>query len=125
MPHVFTPAAQLRIVFTLTCASPACHLPPTTKRHASDNLRDTTSHMCSAAAAAVFAPGRIRQWTGDTLGWYSGTSTPVLGSASAGYLFIYSMLTLAFLMLMLFRGWVFQYASLTGSQRLHKHMLHK
>jgi hypothetical protein len=39
--------------------------------------------------------------------------------------FIYAMLTLAFLVLMLFRGASFQYASLTGSQKLHKAMLHK
>jgi hypothetical protein len=47
---------------------------------------------------------------------------PVPGQA---YVFIYSMLTLAFLVLMLFRGYNFQYCSLTGCQRMHKEMLHK
>jgi hypothetical protein len=35
------------------------------------------------------------------------------------------MLTLAFLVLMILCGAQFQYASLTGSQKLHKRMLHK
>lgn len=50
---------------------------------------------------------------------------PVLGNPGSAYVFIYAMLTLAFLVLMLFRGYTFQYASLTGSQRLHSNMLHK
>jgi hypothetical protein len=68
---------------------------------------------------------RIRQWTGDTRGWYANKTFPVLSSAGSAYVFIYAMLTLAFLVLMLFRGWNFQYCSLTGSQKMHKKMLHK
>jgi hypothetical protein len=86
------------------------------------------SPFCCAVLSflpAFFPPCRIRQWTGDTQGWYRMGTSPVFGSAGRGYLFIYSMLTLAFLVLMLFRGATFQYASLTGSQRLHKNMLHK
>lgn len=49
----------------------------------------------------------------------------MLSSPGQGYVFIYAMLTLAFLVLMLFRGAQFQHASLTGSQKLHKNMLHK
>jgi hypothetical protein len=41
------------------------------------------------------------------------------------YVFIYAMLTLAFLVLMLCRGATFQFGALTGSNRLHKSMLHK
>jgi hypothetical protein len=70
---------------------------------------------------------RIRQWTGDTRGWYKAGVSPIAGMPVPGqaYVFIYSMLTLAFLVLMLFRGGTFQYCSLTGCQRMHKEMLHK
>lgn len=68
---------------------------------------------------------RIRQWTGDTQKWYAAGVAPVFGKPGQAYVFIYAMLTLAFLVLMLFRGFTFQYASLTGSQRLHAAMLHK
>jgi hypothetical protein len=74
-----------------------------------------------------FPPYRIRQWTGDTRGWYAAGVSPIAGMPVPGqaYVFVYSMLTLAFLVLMLFRGAQFQHASLTGCQKLHKHMLHK
>jgi len=68
---------------------------------------------------------RIRQWTGDTRGWYKAGVGAVFPSPGQSYVFIYAMLTLAFLVLMLFRGATFQYASLGGAQRLHKKMLHK
>lgn len=68
---------------------------------------------------------RIRQWTADTRGWYALKNQPVLSTPGSAYVFIYAMLMLAFLVLMLFRGWNYQYCSLTGSQHLHKKMLHK
>jgi hypothetical protein len=68
----------------------------------------------------------VRQWTGDTRGWYRAGQGPIFGGyAGKDYAFVYGMLTLAFFVLMMFRGATFQYASLTGSQRLHKNMLHK
>jgi hypothetical protein len=68
----------------------------------------------------------VRQWTGDTQGWYKrGYGGVFPGPAGPSYVFIYAMLTTAFLVLMLFRGHTFQYASLNGSQRLSKAMLHK
>jgi hypothetical protein len=75
----------------------------------------------------LLAACRIRQWTGDTRGWYKAGVSPIAGLTNPGsaYVFIYAMLTLAFFVLMLFRGYTFQYASLTGSQRLHSNMLHK
>jgi hypothetical protein len=48
-----------------------------------------------------------------------------LGNPGSAYVFIYAMLTLAFFVLMMCRGATFQYASLTGSQRMHTNMLHK
>ena len=71
------------------------------------------------------AAHRVRQWTGDTRGWYKAGVGGVFPSPSASYVFVYGMLTLAFLVLMLFRGANFQFCSLTGSDRLYRSMLHK
>lgn len=68
---------------------------------------------------------RIRQWTGDTQGWYKNKSNPVFNAPGQAYVFIYGMLTLAFLVLMLFRGHTFHMAGLGGAQKLHKKMFHK
>ncbi len=67
----------------------------------------------------------MRQWTGDTRGWYRNKDQPVFGSPSSAYVFIYGMLTLAFIVLMLFRGHNFQWCTIQGSQRLHTEMLHR
>jgi hypothetical protein len=67
----------------------------------------------------------VRQWTGDTRKWYF-TSAPLLdGRAGPAYVFIYGMLTLAFIVLMLLRGATFHLWTLGSSQRMHKSMLHK
>lgn len=66
----------------------------------------------------------MRNWTGDLRGWYK-TGPPFMGGAGSAYVFIYGMLTVAFLVLMLFRGANFQFCSLTGSDRLHRDMLHR
>jgi hypothetical protein len=68
---------------------------------------------------------RVRQWTGDTLGWYANNSAPFLGSAGKAYVLIYGLLTLAFLGLMLCRGASFHLWTLGSSQRLHSSMVHK
>jgi hypothetical protein len=66
----------------------------------------------------------VRQWTGDTRKWYV-NGPPFFGAAGPAYVFIYGMLTLAFIVLMLLRGATFHIWSLGSSQRLHKNMLHK
>lgn len=90
-------------------------------------LQPVDTAYCCTCLLPFFAPCRIRQWTGDTRGWYAAGVSPIAGLPVPGqaYVFVYSMLTLAFLVLMLFRGAQFQHASLTGCQKLHKHMLHK
>jgi hypothetical protein len=68
----------------------------------------------------------VRQWTADTRKWYIG-GPPFFQNNGAGhaYVFIYGMLTLAFIVLMLLRGATFHKWSLGASQRLHKKMLHR
>lgn len=68
---------------------------------------------------------RIRQWTGDTMFWYRIGRAPFLGAPGQAYVFIYGMLTLAFLVLMLLRGHTFHMCGLGGAQRLQQDMLHK
>uniref|UniRef100_A0A383WNY2 Uncharacterized protein n=1 Tax=Tetradesmus obliquus TaxID=3088 RepID=A0A383WNY2_TETOB len=68
----------------------------------------------------------VRQWTGDTRKWYvNGPPMTIFSAAGPAYVFIYGMLTLAFIVLMLLRGSTFHGWSLGASQRLHKNMLHK
>uniref|UniRef100_A0A383VW30 Uncharacterized protein n=1 Tax=Tetradesmus obliquus TaxID=3088 RepID=A0A383VW30_TETOB len=66
----------------------------------------------------------VRQWTGDTRKWYV-TGPPFFGGAGKAYVFIYGMLTAAFIVLMLLRGATFHLWTLGSSQRMHKSMLHK
>jgi hypothetical protein len=66
----------------------------------------------------------VRQWTSDQRGWYR-NGPPFFGNAGSANVFVYGMLTLAFIVLMVFRGANFQYCSLTGSDRLHRNMLHR
>jgi hypothetical protein len=66
----------------------------------------------------------VRQWTGDTLKWYA-NGAPFFGSAGKAYVFIYGVITAAFICLMLLRGSTFHLWTLGSSQRMHKSMLHK
>eukprot|EP00775_Hariotina_reticulata_P004687 gene4687-4939_t len=67
----------------------------------------------------------VRQWTGDSRGWYKNKDQPMFSYAGASYVFIYAMLTLAFIVLMLFRGTCFHGWTLGSSQHLHSKMVHK
>jgi hypothetical protein len=59
-------------------------------------------------------------------GWYSGANpVPLLGGAGQAYVFLYGMMTVAFLVLMLFRGAFFHLWTLGSSQRMHAKMVHK
>lgn len=57
--------------------------------------------------------------------WYRIGRAPFLGAPGQAYVFIYGMLTLAFLVLMLLRGHTFHLCGLGGAQRLQQDMLHK
>jgi hypothetical protein len=83
---------------------------------------DHTASACYTTPPAT--TNRVRQWTGDQRGWYK-NGPPFFGKAGSANVFIYGMLTLAFLLLMIFRGATFQFCSLTGSDRLHRNMLHR
>lgn len=58
--------------------------------------------------------------------WYRTGAPPApFTAAGRAYVFIYGMLTLAFLVLMMFRGHNFHICGLGGAQRLQQKMLHK
>eukprot|EP00878_Enallax_costatus_P000230 GHUV01000294.1.p1 GENE.GHUV01000294.1~~GHUV01000294.1.p1 ORF type:complete len:1290 (+),score=442.33 GHUV01000294.1:122-3991(+) len=69
----------------------------------------------------------VRQWTGDTRGWYKAgrPGYSLFSAPGPAYVFIYGMLTLAFIFLMLLRGSTFHLWTLGSSQRMHKKMVHK
>jgi hypothetical protein len=67
----------------------------------------------------------VRQWTGDTRGWYKAGAPFFGGKAGPAYVFLYAMITAAFLVLMLLRGSTFHLWTLGSSQRMHRSMLHK
>ncbi|WIA12457.1 hypothetical protein OEZ85_012492 [Tetradesmus obliquus] len=66
----------------------------------------------------------IRQWTGDTMFWYRLGRAPFFSAPGQAYVFIYGMLTLAFLVFMIFRGHNFHMCALGGAQTMQKRMLH-
>lgn len=67
---------------------------------------------------------RVRQWTGDTLGWYKSGSTPFL-SPGQTYVMFYGIIVAAFLLIMLCRGAAFHAWTLGASQSMHSKMVHK
>jgi hypothetical protein len=73
----------------------------------------------------VYLLFRVRQWTGDTRGWYKNGGQPLFTYAGASYVFIYAMVTLGFIVLMLGRGSCFHWWTLGSSQHLHSKMVHK
>ena len=80
---------------------------------------------CRAAAVCCLRYCRVRQWTGDTQGWYKQGYAPVLGGAGPAYVLFYGIITGAFLLLMLCRGGTFHAWTLGSSQRMHSKMVHK
>jgi hypothetical protein len=47
------------------------------------------------------------------------------GDAGKAYVFLYGMMTVAFIVLMLFRGATFHFWTLGSGQRMHAKMVHK
>ena len=66
----------------------------------------------------------MRQWTGDTRGWYKAGAGPFM-AAGPSYVLFYGVITAAFLFLMLCRGGTFHTWTLGSSQHMHSKMVHK
>jgi ABC-type multidrug transport system fused ATPase/permease subunit len=66
----------------------------------------------------------VRWWTGDGQGWYKNNNSPFGIPAGNSYALLYGILTIAFIVLMLFRGAFYHLWSLGASQRLHSAMTH-
>jgi len=66
----------------------------------------------------------VRWWTGDGQGWYAAGVTPFGLPPGNSYALLYAIITVMFLVLMLFRGTFYHLWALGASQRLHTGMVH-